>query len=270
MSAGANQGRIGRRFAALRQKREKALICFLASGDPSPAATLKAMKALEEAGTDIIELGIPFSDPIADGPVNQAAYVRALERGASIAEVFDVVNEFRKTSDMPVALMTYCNPVAQVGWSEFAGRCAQAGADGVIMVDLPVDEAAEWVAACRANSVDTIFLLAPTSSASRVRLVAEQATGFIYCVSRTGVTGPREHLPAELPEMIAQVRSLTGKPLAVGFGISTPQQVAEVCRSADGAVVGSALVEIVSGGEANSMENLRRFAASLKDATRSS
>lgn len=268
MSGAANQSRIDQRFASLRQKGEKALICFLASGDPSPAVTLQAMKALEDAGADIIELGIPFSDPIADGPVNQAAYVRALERGASVAEVFDVVKEFRKASEAPVALMTYCNPVAQVGWLKFAGWCAQVGVDGVIPVDLPVDEAGEWIAACRSSGVDTIFLLAPTSSAARVRMVAEQAKGFIYCVSRTGVTGPREHLPADLPAMIGQVRALTGKPLAVGFGISTPQQVAEVCRSADGAVVGSALVETLASGEPNSMENLRRFAASLKDATR--
>jgi tryptophan synthase alpha chain len=263
-----SEGRIALSFADLRSKGEKALIGFLAAGHPSSDLTLKAMIALQEAGTDIIELGVPFSDPIADGPVNQAAYARAIEQGFCVEDVFGLVKDFRKTADTPVALMTYCNPVAQMGWREFAGQCAQAGVDGVIAVDLPVDEAEEWVAACRANGVDTIFLLAPTSSAERMRKVAEQASGFIYCVSRTGVTGPREHLPADLPAMVAKVRALTDKPLAVGFGISTPQQVADVCRVADGAVVGSALVEIMGSG-AYSIENLRTFVSSLKEATRS-
>jgi len=238
--------RIADRFARLRAAGDKGLIPFIVAGDPDLATTRAVMDALAAAAADVIELGVPFSDPLADGAVNEAAYARALQQGVTVARVLDLVRAFRGEHDTPVALMTYCNPIIQYGWDRFARDAAQAGVDGAIVTDLPPEEAGDWEAAARAAPLDTIFLLAPTSTPERVRLVAERATGFIYCVSRTGVTGVRETLPADLPAMVERIRALTDKPLAVGFGISSPEQVRAVWRVADAAVVGSLLVRTIA------------------------
>ena len=262
--------RIEDKFQALRQKGEKALIPFVAAGDPSPETTLRLMRILAAAGADVVELGVPFSDPVADGPVNQAAYYRALNRGVTPADVLSMVADFRAENETPVALLTYYNPIFQSGCDRFASQAAASGVDGVIVVDLPVEEAAEWISACRSHGVDSVFLAAPTSSAARIKLIAENSTGFIYCVSRTGVTGARHRLPPDLERMIAGIRATTPKPLAVGFGISTPDQVEQVCRVADGAIVGSAIVEIIAvgAGEEQMAERVAGFVSELKSATR--
>jgi tryptophan synthase alpha chain len=243
--------RIGDRFARLRAAGEKGLIPFIVAGDPDLGTTRAVMDALAQAGADVIELGVPFSDPLADGAVNEAAYTRALAHGVTVGDVLDLVRTFRRSSETPIALMTYANPIAQYGWDRFARDAAAAGVDGAIITDLPPEEAGEWEAAAQAQGVDRIFLLAPTSTPERVRLVAERSSGFIYCVSRTGVTGVREALPADLPEMIARIRALTDKPLAVGFGISSREQVQAVWRLADAAVVGSLLVQLIADRGAN-------------------
>jgi tryptophan synthase alpha chain len=238
--------RISERFARLRAAGQKGLIPFIVAGDPDLATTRAIMGALDQAGADVIELGVPFSDPLADGAVNEAAYARALAQGVTVRDVLDLVRAFRGESETPVALMTYANPIVQYGWDRFAREAAEAGVDGAIITDLPPEEAGEWERVAQAHGLDRIFLLAPTSTPERVRLVAEHATGFIYCVSRTGVTGVREELPADLPAMIERIRALTDKPLAVGFGISSREQVQAVWRIADAAVVGSLLVQAIA------------------------
>jgi tryptophan synthase alpha chain len=238
--------RISQVFSLLSQRREKALVAFAVAGHPSREECEKILPGLAEGGADIIEIGIPFSDPIADGAANQAAYASALARGVTPMEVLAMARRFTAHHKTPVALMTYCNPVLQMGWKQFAREARQAGVEGVIIVDLPPEEAGEWKEAAQEFYLDTIFLIAPTSTPDRIKWVAQNSRGFIYCVSRMGVTGVRAQLPAGLAEMIQNIRSLTCQPLVAGFGISTPQQVREVCRLADGAVVGSAIVELVA------------------------
>ena len=261
--------RIAERFAALRARREGALIPFIVAGDPDLATTVRIMAALARAGADVIELGVPFSDPLADGPVNQAAYDRALRNGATVDGVLKAVRQFRATSQVPVVLMTYSNPVAQYGWDRFAAAAAQAGADGVLATDLPPEEADAWLPHARAAGLDTIFLLAPTSPDSRIELAQRLATGYVYCVSRLGVTGAREQLPQEARALVQRVRAKVTIPVVVGFGISRPDQVRAVCEFADGAVVGSALVRLIGEhGIGRDLESaVEEFAADLKAAT---
>jgi tryptophan synthase alpha chain len=260
--------RIEQRFKGLAARREGALIPFIVAGDPDMAATLGIMGALERAGADVLELGVPFSDPLADGPVNQAAYDRALRKGATIDRVLEVVHQFRATSQVPVVLMTYSNPVAQYGWERFAAAAAQAGVDGVLATDLPPEEAEPWLTHARAAGLDTIFLLAPTSPDSRIELVARLATGYVYCVSRLGVTGAREQLPPEARVLVQRVRAKVTIPVVVGFGISRAEQVRAVCEFADGAVVGSALVSLIAehADEPDFESRVEKFAADLKAA----
>jgi tryptophan synthase alpha chain len=227
--------------------------------------------ALDEAGVDAIELGIPFSDPLADGPSIQAAAQRALANGVTVGQVFDTVRSIRQRSDIPIVLMTYFNPTLQYGVERFARDAAAAGVDGAIQTDLTPEEAGEWIAAARAAGLDTVFLLAPTSTDDRIQVVSELSTGFIYCVSRTGVTGARQDVPSELPALIARVRERTRTPVCVGFGISKPEHVRRIGEIADGAVVGSALVDVIArnGDSPALLEEVRAFAASLKEATKS-
>jgi tryptophan synthase alpha chain len=260
--------RIADTFARLRARREGALIVFTVAGDPSPEVTARLLLAIADAGADIIELGVPFSDPLADGPAIQAASQRALANAVTPAAVLDMAAGFRAQRDVPLVLMTCYNPICQFAVSDFARGCAWAGVDGVIVTDLPPEEADDWVAAARGQGVDTIFLLAPTSSPQRTKKVVEIATGFVYCVSRMGVTGERAELPSDLKELVARIRRETEKPIAVGFGVARPEHVAEVCRVADGAVVGSALVSLVAR-EQGSAEAAGRFVRELKAATRS-
>jgi len=267
--------RIEQRFQELAARREGALIPFVVAGDPEMEVTLRVMGALARAGADVLELGVPFSDPLADGPVNQLAYERALRNGATVERVLKVVHQFRAASEVPVVLMTYANPVAQYGWERFAAAAAQAGVDGVLITDLPPEEAQPWLRHARAAGLDTIFLLAPTSPDSRIALVAEAATGYIYCVSRLGVTGVRDELPPEARVLVERVRAATAHggapavPVVVGFGIARPEQVRTVCEFADGAVVGSALVTLIAkhATDPNLESAVERFAADLKRAT---
>jgi tryptophan synthase alpha chain len=272
---GASTGKIAARFAALKAKDEGALIPFIVAGDPDLAATVRIMAALARAGADVIELGVPFSDPLADGPVNQAAYDRALRAGATVERVLDAVARFRADFETPVVLMTYSNPIAQYGWERFAASAAKAGVAGVLLTDLPPEEAEPWLTPAHAAGLDTIFLLAPTSPDARIALVSKLATGYVYCVSRLGVTGARDEVAPEARILVERVRTVATRagapvlPVVVGFGIARPEQVRAVCEFADGAVVGSALVSLI--GENITQSDLEpavvRFASALKAAT---
>jgi tryptophan synthase alpha chain len=262
--------RIGKRFEELRAKSEKGLVCFMTAGDPDLETTKSLALELERAGVDALELGIPFSDPLADGPSIQAASHRALERGVNVPAVLDLVRDIRRSSEIPLVLMTYVNPAQRYGLERFARDAREAGADGVIMTDMPPEEASEWKPIADANGLDTIFLLAPTSPPARIGSVASSASGFIYCVSRTGVTGRQKDLPVELQNMIAAIREVSDKPIAVGFGVSSPDHVRHVCQWADGAVVGSALIDLIAQGASGGdlVQRVGEFARELKSGTR--
>ena len=262
--------RIGRRFEELRAKSEKALVCFLTTGDPDLATTKALALELERAGIDALELGVPFSDPLADGPSIQASSFRALKNGVNVSKVLELVADIRRTSQLPIVLMTYLNPAQAYGLERFANDAGKAGVDGVIMTDMPPEEAGEWRDLAARNGIDTIFLLAPTSPPARISSVAEAASGFIYCVSRTGVTGAQKEVPLELQTMIPAIRAVTDKPAVVGFGVSKPEHVRQVCEVADGAVVGSALVDMIAQGigDGKMVSAVGDFARALKAATR--
>jgi len=233
-------------FAKLRAGGEGALVCFVTAGDPNPETSAQIILKMAESGADIIELGIPFSDPIADGPSIQLSSQRALDAGVNIPEVFKLVRTIRASSEVPLVLMTYFNPVLRYGLRRFAKEATEVGVDGVIITDLIPEEADEWHEIAEGSKLDTIFLLAPTSTDNRIRKVAKLASGFIYCVSRTGVTGERTELASGIRELVEAIRRNTNLPILVGFGISKPEHVREVCSYADGAVVGSALVNVIT------------------------
>lgn len=235
--------RIARRFEELGRRGEMGLVAFLSAGDPSLAATESFVLALAEAGADVIELGVPFSDPVADGPAIQRSSERALRAGATLAGVLDLVASIRRKSDVPLVLFSYYNPVLQMGLDRFASRAAQAGADGVLITDLTPEEAGDYRRIVREHGLDTIFLAAPTSTDERLARIAEVTSGFLYVISRAGVTGARESLPEDLPALVRRVRRATRLPVAVGFGISLPGHVSVLGGLADAAVVGSALVQ---------------------------
>jgi len=238
-----NTTRISRRFAELRRTGEMGLVAYITAGDPSLEATEKFVIALAEAGADVIELGVPFSDPIADGPVIQRASERALRAGTTLAGVLALVKSLRAISDVPLVLFSYFNPVLQMGLEKFGEAAKAAGADGVLITDLTPEEAGEYRAAVSAHGLDTIFLAAPTSPNERLARIAEASSGFLYLISRTGVTGPKDQLADELPSLARRVRRVTQLPIAIGFGISLPGHVSLLGGLADAAVVGSALVE---------------------------
>jgi tryptophan synthase alpha chain len=238
-------GRIARRFQELAESGELGLVAYITAGDPSLDATLEIVHAAAGAGADVIELGVPFSDPVADGPTIQRASDRALRAGATLTGVIALVGRLRKTTDVPLVLFSYYNPILQMGLERFAERAAEAGADGVLVTDLTPEEGGEYRQAMRARGLDTIFLAAPTSTDARLAAIAEASTGFLYLISRTGVTGAQEALNAELPALARRVRRFTKLPLAVGFGISLPSHVTVLGGIADAAVVGSALMSEV-------------------------
>lgn len=241
-------GRFERTFAHLRDRDRAGLVAYITAGDPTPGQTVELVGALERGGADIIELGVPFSDPIADGPVIQRASERALAAGTTLRKVLDMAATIRERSQIPLVLFTYLNPVLRYGASALARDAAQAGVDGVLLIDLSVEEADPYVEVMRSRGLDTIFLAAPTSTPRRLELVAKHSSGFIYLVSRTGVTGEQSSVSASVAPLISSMRDVTDLPLAVGFGISTPEQVAQVGSVADAVVVGSAFVRIVSNG----------------------
>ena len=237
--------RIGERFARLRAEGRKAFVAFVTAGDPSLERTVEVAFALEAGGADVLELGVPFSDPLADGPVIQRASERALGRGTTLAAVLEAVRRVRQQSELPIVLFSYANPLLRYGLERLAGDACAAGVDGVLVTDLPPEEAGEWLPAARQADLDTIFLAAPTSSDERLRRVAEATRGFVYAVSRTGVTGEKDSLSGDARPLVARLRALTDVPVALGFGISTPEQVQAAAGVADGVVVGSALVRFL-------------------------
>jgi tryptophan synthase alpha chain len=223
----------------------KPLIAYLTAGDPEPEKTPEYAAALERGGVDLIELGVPFSDPIADGPVIQRGAERALRAGTTVKKVLEMARRIRQNSRIPLVLFTYLNPVLRYGLDLLAKDAKAAGIDGCLLTDLSVEEASPYVAAMRKADLDTVFLAAPTSTPQRLKLVGEYSTGFVYLVSRTGVTGERSELSSSIGPLVASMREQTGLPLAVGFGISTPEQAREVAKIADGVVVGSAFVRTI-------------------------
>jgi tryptophan synthase alpha chain len=244
--------RIYERFRALREAGELGIVAYITAGDPSLDATLKFVLALAEAVADVIELGVPFSDPLADGPTIQRASERALRAGTTLAGVLDLVRRIRRSSQVPLALFSYYNPVLQMGLEKFASSAAAAGADGVLATDLTPEEADDYRRILAAHHLDTIFLGAPTSTDERLAKIAACSSGFLYLISRTGVTGAKDVLPEDLPALIRRARSVTPLPIAVGFGISLPGHVSVLGGLADAAVVGSALVsEIEKATAAN-------------------
>jgi tryptophan synthase alpha chain len=235
--------RITARFNKLRDSGEMGLIPYLTAGDPSLAATESFVLALAGAGADVIELGVPFSDPVADGPTIQRAIERSLAAGTSLRGVLDLVRSLREKTEVPLMLFSYYNPVLQMGLERFAAEAAAAGADGALITDLTPEEAGDYRAAMHKHGLDTIFLAAPTSTDERLARIAEVSSGFLYVISRTGVTGAKDTLPDELPALIRRTRRATRLPIAVGFGVSLPVHVSLLGGLADAAVVGSALVE---------------------------
>lgn len=237
--------RISSLFDRCKQENRKAFIAYLTAGDPTPQATKSLVLALERGGADLIELGVPFSDPIADGPVIQRASHRALQAGMTMARLLECVREIRRESEIPLLLFSYMNPLLRYGFEKLARDASEAGVDGVLLTDLCIEEAKASVAKLRDHGLDTVFLAAPTSTERRLHLVSEQSSGFIYLVSRTGVTGEQVALSAQAAPLVQRVRALTKLPIALGFGISTPEHVAEVAKVADGIVVGSAIVKFI-------------------------
>jgi len=235
--------RITRRFDELRRAGEMGVVAYITAGDPTLEATERIVVSLAEAGADVVELGVPFSDPLADGPTIQRASERALRGGATLSGVLGLVRKLRQKIDVPLVLFSYFNPILQTGVGAFADAAAGAGADGVLITDLTPEEAGEYRQAIAARGLDTIFLAAPTTTDERLARIAEASSGFLYLISRTGVTGAREVLPEDLPALIRRARAKTRLPIAVGFGISLPGHVSILGGLADAAVVGSALVE---------------------------
>ncbi|MFQ5682194.1 MAG: tryptophan synthase subunit alpha [Candidatus Binatia bacterium] len=260
--------RIEEKFTVLKRRGEAALIPFITAGDPDIRTTLRLLQVLELSGADCIELGVPFSDPMADGPTIQRASERALQSGTSLPRILEMVKEFRRGSKIPLILFGYYNPFFRYGVRRFTREAKAAGMDGVLCVDLPPEESDELRYWTDAQGLDIIYLLAPTSNAGRIQLVARRGRGFLYYVSVTGVTGVRRRFEDSLSTEVARVRRYTTLPVGVGFGISTPEQAARVASFADAAVVGSALIEIVKRAK-KTQEKVRRagaFVARLKRA----
>lgn len=237
--------RLAQVFQRTKAENRAAFVAYLCAGDPDFETSLAACRTLVERGVDILELGVPFSDPLADGLTNQLAAQRALASGMTSARVFELVRKIREFSEVPIVFYTYYNLVFSNGTEGYVGAAKKAGVDGLLTLDLPPEEADDVATACRAHGVDTVFIVAPTTPEARIERIANSATGFIYYVSREGVTGVRDQVAANIPEAVAMIRRHTKLPVAVGFGISTRAQVAQVAAVADGVVVGSALVNCI-------------------------
>jgi tryptophan synthase alpha chain len=265
-----NQNRIDRVFARLRQQGQKGLIPFLAAGDPSLEATEALVQEFEVRGADLVELGVPFSDPLADGVVNQRAYQRALAAGASLGRILELAARIRRRSEIPIVLMSYVNPIHRFGLDRFPGAARDAGVDGLILSDCPPEEMDGITESLEKAGVHPILLVAPTSPDRRISLISVRSRGYIYYVSLRGVTGPRDRLPADLTEGIRRIRALTDRPLAVGFGISTPAQASEVASLADAVIVGSAIVARIEAslGHPTFISQAGEFLAGLRSAVR--
>ncbi|HHN66350.1 MAG TPA: tryptophan synthase subunit alpha [Nitrospirae bacterium] len=237
--------RIDRTFGKLKTEKRKAFIPYIMAGDPSLDDTLTLVKLLEDEGADLVELGVPFSDPLADGPVIQEAASRALGRGVTLRKVISTVRMIRRSSNIPIILMTYYNPVFRYGLRRFIEDASSSGVDGLIVPDLPPDEAAELLKESRRQDISTIFLLAPTSTDKRIRLVSRASTGFIYYVSITGITGSRLRIDRHLVRMVRRIKNFSNKPVCVGFGVKKPEEAAAVANCSDGVIVGSSIVKMI-------------------------
>ncbi len=258
--------RIERKFKELREADKKAFIAFITAGYPNLEITEKLIVKLAQAGADIIELGVPFSDPLADGPIIQEASKAALDKNTHIDDILRVVSRARKTTDIPICLMTYYNPVFCFGEEKFVKMAVKAGVDGAIIPDLPPEEARSFIVSARENNFDTVFFLAPTSTKERIKLIAKVSTGFIYYVSLTGVTGPRASLSVDFAGQLKLIKQFTNKPVCVGFGISSHQQVKQIEEFSDGVIVGSAIVNIIKEniGKPDLIDKAAGFVRKLK------
>jgi tryptophan synthase alpha chain len=262
--------RIEARFKQLAERGQSAFIPYICAGDPTLERTADIVLELERAGADVIELGVPFSDPIADGVVNQEAAQRALKHGVTLHHCVALVKGLRARTQVPLLLFTYFNPVLAYGFEDFARDCRDAGVDGVLCVDLPPEEGGDYMRCLSGAGVATVFLVAPTSPPERIALIAKSSTGFVYYVSRTGVTGERASIEQSVREMVARIKQDTATPVAVGFGISTPEQAAEIAGYADGVIVGSAIVRLIGelGESPDAPAKVGAFAKSLADAVK--
>ena len=254
--------RIGKTFKRLKKEGKKAFIPYIMAGDPSVEKTKEVVLLFEECGADIVEIGVPFSDPLADGPTIQRASERALKNGVTLRRVISCVKDLREITQIPIVLMTYFNPVFKYGVEHFVKDAKDSGVDGVIIPDLPPDEAADFIKLSRAATLDTIFLLAPTSTADRIEKVARASSGFIYYVSITGITGADLLLDGSMEVLIEEIRKYTNRPIAVGFGVSTPFQASAVAKVSDAVIVGSAIVKRLH----ESPDELKHYLTSLREA----
>ena len=263
-------GRIGKKFEDLRAKNEKALIVYLTAGDPSLAVTKKLIFELENTGADILEIGVPFSDPTADGPVIQAASQRALKTGTTLKSVLKMVAEIRQTSQIPILLFGYFNPIFAYGVENFAEDARKAGVDGVLVVDLPPEEAQELRIHSDPAGLDFISLVAPTTGKDRLKTILQRATGFLYYISITGVTGTAAPKIADIAREVSKIRKLTKMPIAVGFGISNAAQAKEIGTFADGIVIGSAVVKLIDDNRNNTelVKIVSDYTKEIKEALR--
>jgi len=246
------------------QANHTALIPYITVGYPNTATTMKVVSLLASSGCDIIELGIPFSDPLADGATIQRASYEALRQGVTPHLCLEVAQELRRQVEIPLVFMTYYNPVLKFGLDQFCSKCAEVGIDGLIIPDLPPEEGQELEKSTRSQGLDLIYLLSPASTEERIRLVVGKASGFIYLVSLTGVTGARDELPEELEGFVSRVRKRTEKPLCIGFGVSTPEQARRIARVADGVIVGSRIIQLLD--EDKSLENACSFIKCAREA----
>ncbi len=264
------KSRIARRFDELRSAGDLGLVAFVTAGDPSLAASEEICLSLADAGADVIELGVPFSDPVADGPTIQRSSERALRNGVTLGDVIGLVKRLRQKTQVPLVLFGYFNPVLQMGLEKFAAEAANAGADGALLTDVTPEESGEYIAAMRARNLDTVFLGAPTSYDERLKSIAQVSSGFLYLISRTGVTGAKDALAEDLPAFLRRARKTTSLPIAVGFGISLPGHVSMLGGLADAAVVGSALVSEIehASGANDAARAVAEKVRSLKQAGR--
>ena len=263
-------GQIETRFNDLSKRGEKALVVYLTAGDPSLPKTEELIMALDAAGVDILEIGVPFSDPTADGPIIQAASQRALKGGATLQSILDMIARVRKTSAIPIVLFGYYNPIFVCGNKRFAKRAQRSGVDGILVVDLPPEESAELRQYTDRAGIDFISLIAPTTTDERIGKISRHATGFLYYISITGVTGTQKPLLDDIKNDMKRIRGMTPLPVVVGFGISTPQQAAQIAPYADGVVIGSAFVRMIgeNSGKDNLVQIISRYAGDIKKSLR--
>jgi tryptophan synthase alpha chain len=266
---GDSGGRIAAAFARMRRERRPGLVTYVTAGDPDLARSAQILEALDRGGADVIEVGVPFSDPLADGPVIQRATERALAAGGNLRETLALVERTRAAVAAPIVVFSYANPLLRMGLEPFARRAAAVGVDGVLALDLPIEEAAEFRETLASHGLDTIFLLSPTTTDARIKTAASLGRGFLYGISRLGVTGARDEVASGAEALVRRIRAHTTLPIALGFGISRPEHVAEVGAYADAAVVGSALVALIAGAAAapDLIAKVEQYVRSLKGAT---